>query len=178
MEFRLAPTLARRMQRAGSGLTLDPAPRSSVFAVLPTVARALRVSELATAVGVRPDTIRYYERVGLLPSPNRTPGGYRAYDAAAVDRLRFIRGAQRLGLRLVDIRHLLAVRDTGVCPCEPAEQLLRRRLAEVDAEIARLTALRTEMAAMAAALPVSGCSPPSPGTRCPSMEGGDPTCSC
>ena len=67
------------------------------------------MSELATAVGVRPDTIRYYERVGLLPPPNRTAGGYRAYDAA-VDRLRFIRGAQRLRLRLVDIRHLLAVR--------------------------------------------------------------------
>ena len=78
--------------------------------MLPTVARALRVSELATVAGVRPDTIRYYERVGLLPSPNRTPGSYRAYDAAAVDRLRFIRGAQRLRLRLVDIRHLLAVR--------------------------------------------------------------------
>jgi hypothetical protein len=85
------------------------------------------VSELATVVRVRPDTIRYYERVGLLPPPNRTPGGY--------------------------------------------------RLAQVDAEIARLTALRTEMAAMAAAL-VGGCSPPSPGTWCPSMEGGDPTCSC
>jgi DNA-binding transcriptional MerR regulator len=149
-----------------------------VRAVTLTAARGLRVSDLATAVGVRPDTIRYYERVGLLPSPNRTPAGYRAYDAAAVDRLRFIRGAQRLGLRLVDIRHLLAVRDTGACPCEPAEQLLRRRLAEVDAEIARLTELRAEMAAMAAALPMTDCPPPSPGTWCPSTEGGDPTCSC
>ncbi len=136
------------------------------------------MSDLATAVGVRPDTVRYYERVGLLPPPDRTPGGYRAYDAGAVDRLRFIRGAQRLGLRLVDIRHLLAVRDTGTCPCEPAELLLRRRLAEVDAEIARLTALRTEMAAMAAALPATECASPSPGTWCPSTEGGDPTCSC
>jgi DNA-binding transcriptional MerR regulator len=86
------------------------------------------VAELAAAVGVNPDTIRYYERAGLLPASARTAAGYRAYDPAAVDRLRFIQGAQRLGLRLRDIRDLLAVRDTGECPCEPAEQLLRRRL--------------------------------------------------
>src|SRR5438128_7089830 len=91
--------------------------------------RGLRVAELATAVGVAPDTIRYYERAGLLPPPARTPAGYRAYDDAAVDRLRFIQGAQRLGLRLRDIVNLLAVRDTGVCPCEPALTLLTRRLA-------------------------------------------------
>jgi DNA-binding transcriptional MerR regulator len=103
-----------------------------------TVPRGLRVAELAGAVGVAPDTIRYYERAGLLPPPARTSAGYRAYDPGAVDRLRFIQGAQRLGLRLRDIRDLLAIRDTGVCPCEPAEQLLRRRLAELDAEIARL----------------------------------------
>jgi DNA-binding transcriptional MerR regulator len=58
--------------------------------------------------------------------------------------MRFIQGTQRLGLRLSDIRDLLAVRNTGTRPCEPAEDLLSRRLAEVDAEIARLTALRGE----------------------------------
>jgi DNA-binding transcriptional MerR regulator len=142
-----------------------------------TVVRGLRVAELAAAVGVRPDTVRYYERAGLLPPPKRTAAGYRQYEAAAVDRLRFIQGAQRLGLRLADIRTLLAVRDTGSCPCEPAEQLLRRRLAEVDAEISRLTALRAEMAAMADALPAAECPPPNPGTWCPPAEGGDPPCS-
>ena len=54
-----------------------------------------------------------------------------------MDRLRFIQGAQRLGLKLRDIKDLLAIRDTGVCPCEPAEELLRRRLAELDAEMVR-----------------------------------------
>jgi DNA-binding transcriptional MerR regulator len=126
---------------------------------------------------VRTDTIRYYERVGLLPPPARTATGYRDYDAGAVDRLTFIQGAQRLGLRLVDIGHLLTVRDTGRCPCEPAGELLRRRLDEVDEEIARLTALRAEMAAMAAALPQADCPAPTPGTWCPpEEEGGD--CSC
>jgi DNA-binding transcriptional MerR regulator len=126
---------------------------------------------------VRTDTIRYYERVGLLPPPARTATGYRDYDAGAVDRLTFIQGAQRLGLRLVDIGRLLTVRDTGQCPCEPAGELLRRRLDEVDEEIARLTALRAEMAAMAAALPQADCPAPTPGTWCPpEEEGGD--CSC
>lgn len=133
--------------------------------------RGLRVAELADAVGVRPDTIRYYERAGLLPPPARTPAGYRAYDQAAVDRLRFIQGAQRLGLKLRDIADLLAVRDTGVCPCEPAEQLLRRRLAELDAEMARLGALREQMMAMVEALPASDCPPPAPGTWCPPSQG-------
>ncbi|SFO17129.1 DNA-binding transcriptional regulator, MerR family [Geodermatophilus obscurus] len=141
-----------------------------------TQRRGLRVAELAAAVGVAPDTVRYYERTGLLHPPSRTPAGYRTYGDDAVERLRFIQGAQRLGLRLADIRALLAVRDTGTCPCEPAEDLLRRRLAEVDAEIARLVALRAEMAAMADALPSADCPPPSPGVWCPPAGGGDPTC--
>jgi DNA-binding transcriptional MerR regulator len=133
--------------------------------------RRLRVGELADAVGVTADTVRYYERAGLLPPPSRAPSGYRAYHVGAVDRLRFIQGAQRLGLRLSDIRDLLAVRDTGTCPCEPAEDLLTRRLAEVDAEIARLTALRREMATMLAGLAQPGCPTPVPGTWLPA-EGG------
>lgn len=138
--------------------------------------RGLRVGELAKTAGVAPDTVRYYERAGLLPPPARTAGGYRAYDANAVDRLKFIQGAQRLGLRLRDIADLLAVRDTGICPCEPAEALLRRRLADLDAEMARLAALRTQMVAMLDALPATDCPPPVPGTWCPPEEGGDPPC--
>src|SRR5438128_1281948 len=141
-----------------------------------TVARGLRVGELASAVGLTPDTIRYYERARLLPPPERTATGYRSYGAWAVDRLMFIQGAQRLGLRLADIRELLSVRDTGSCPCEPAEALLRRRLAEVDAEIARRVALRAEMVAMADALPAADCPAPIPGTWCPPVEGGDSSC--
>jgi DNA-binding transcriptional MerR regulator len=135
-----------------------------------TAPRGLRVAELADAVGVAPDTIRYYERTGLLPPPARTPAGYRVYDQGAVDRLRFIQGVQRLGLRLRDIRDLLAIRDTGVCPCEPAEQMLRRRLAELDAQMAHLAALRVQMTAMIDTLPSRDCPPPTPGTWCPPTE--------
>ena len=136
--------------------------------------RGLRVGQLAEAVGATGDTIRYYERAGLLPAPGRTASGYRAYDDSAVDRLRFIQGAQRLGLRLADIRDLLAVRDTGSCPCGPAEDLLARRLAEVDAQIAALTALRREMTAMLDGLGRDDCPAPSPGTWSPPIrEGGE-----
>jgi len=139
-----------------------------------TAARGLRVAELGEVVGLSPDTIRYYERAGLLPPPARTAAGYRAYDDGAIDRLKFIQGAQRLGLRLRDIADLLAIRDTGTCPCEPAAQLLRRRLAEVDAEMSRLAALREQMVAMIDGLPSADCLPPSPGTWCPpTTEGGD-----
>ncbi|WP_163512316.1 heavy metal-responsive transcriptional regulator [Fodinicola acaciae] len=132
--------------------------------------RGLRVAELARAVGLSADTIRYYERAGLLPPPARTPAGYRIYDHQAIDRLKFIQGGQRLGLTLHDIADLLAVRDTGACPCEPAEHLLRRRLAELDTEMARLAALRTQMVTMLSTIPTANCADPTPGTWCPSPE--------
>lgn len=129
--------------------------------------RSYHVTELASEVGVRPDTIRYYERAGLLPPPPRTPAGYRLYPSSAVERLRFIQGCTRLGLRLADIADLLAVRDTDTCPCEPAEALLRRRIADVDAEMARLTALRADLVHMADSLPAPNCLNPIPGTWLP-----------
>lgn len=127
----------------------------------------MTVAQLARRVGVRPDTIRYYERAGLLPPAPRTSGDHRRYGEDAVDRLQFIQGAQRLGLRLREIETLLTVRDTGDCPCEPAEHLLRQRIAEVDAELARLNALRTTLVRMVDALPDPDCLQPEPGTWCP-----------
>jgi MerR family transcriptional regulator, mercuric resistance operon regulatory protein len=112
------------------------------------VSAGLTVSALADRVGVRPDTIRYYERIGLLPAAARTSGDHRRWPQATIDRLRFIQGCQRLGLSLAEIRDLLAVRDTGACPCEPAGPLLARHIADLDAEITRLTELRAELTAM------------------------------
>ncbi|MFI7065227.1 MerR family transcriptional regulator [Kribbella sp. NPDC050124] len=130
--------------------------------------QGLRVAQLAAAVAVSADTIRYYEREGLLPAPERSPAGYRLYEPSTIERLRFIQGCQRLGLRLREISDLLAVRDTGTCPCEPAAELLQRRLAELDAELARLTELRGQIVAMADALPSADCLPPAPDTTwCP-----------
>jgi DNA-binding transcriptional MerR regulator len=75
------------------------------------VTEALTVGQLAALATVRIDTIRYYEKEGLLSAPRRTGGEHRRYGAADLDRVLFIRGAKRLGLRLAEIRELLAVRD-------------------------------------------------------------------
>jgi DNA-binding transcriptional MerR regulator len=135
--------------------------------------RGYRVAELAYEVGVRPDTIRYYARAGLLPPPPRTSTGYRLYPASTVDRIQFIQGCARLGLRLADIGDLLAVRDTGTCPCEPAEQLLRRRIADIDTELARLHTLRAELVDVTTTLPLQSCLDPAPGSWLPNQEGGE-----
>jgi DNA-binding transcriptional MerR regulator len=117
----------------------------------------LTVSGLAARVGVSPDAVRYYERLGLLPRPARSAAGYRRYDEGAVERLRFVKGAQRVGLRLREIAELLQVVDRGQCPCGHTETLLRERLAEVDTELARLVALRGELARLLAQAPEQAC---------------------
>jgi DNA-binding transcriptional MerR regulator len=106
---------------------------------------ALTVSALAGQVGLSADTVRYYERVGLLPEPARSAAGYRLYDQDAVGRLRLIKGAQRAGLRLREIGELLQVADQGQCPCGHTETLLQERLAEVRAELERLRALEADL---------------------------------
>jgi DNA-binding transcriptional MerR regulator len=111
---------------------------------------ALRVSEVADRVGLTPATIRYSERLGLLPTPERTPSGYRQYDEGVGDRLRFIKGAQRFGLRLDEIRQLLDIQDQGQCPCGHTQELLRTRVREVDEEMRRLRGLRQDLLQMIA----------------------------
>ncbi|HWD45887.1 MAG TPA: heavy metal-responsive transcriptional regulator [Actinomycetota bacterium] len=118
---------------------------------------ALTVSALAGAVGLSADTVRYYERVGLLPEPARSAAGYRLYDEDAVGRLRLIKGAQRAGLRLREIGELLQVADQGLCPCGHTETLLRQRLAEVRAELERLRDLETELGRLLEPRPNPDC---------------------
>jgi DNA-binding transcriptional MerR regulator len=110
----------------------------------------LTVSELAEQVDASPDTVRYYERIGLLPAPPRTPSGYRQFGPDAIERIRFIKRAQRFGLRLADIAGLLAIRDSGLCPCGGTRRLLDARLAELDEEMAALSRLRADINAMLA----------------------------
>jgi DNA-binding transcriptional MerR regulator len=119
---------------------------------------ALTVSALAGQAGLSPDTVRYYERVGLLPEPARSAAGYRLYDQDAVGRLRLIKGAQRAGLRLREIGELLQVADQGQCPCGHTEALLRDRLAEVRTELERLRALEADLTRLLEVEPGSPCS--------------------
>lgn len=117
----------------------------------------LTVAALARQVGLRPDPVRYYERVGLPAAPARSPAGYRVYDQTAAVRLRLIKGAQRAGLRLRQIAELLAVIDQGQCPCGHTQALLVRRLGEVDAELARLRVLRETLAGLLTQAPAASC---------------------
>ena len=126
----------------------------------------LTVSMLAKQTGIRPDTIRYYDRAGLLPPAARSAAGYRHYEQSTAERLRFIKGAQRFGLRLREIAELLAVRDRGACPCGHAEALVQRRLAEIDAEIARLAEVRAELARLAADCAADPCPNPAGAWPC------------
>lgn len=111
-------------------------------------AMAVTISKLADQAGVSPDTLRYYERRGLLAPPARSASGYRLYGDEVLERLRFIRNARRMGLRLEDVKELLQILDRGACPCGHTTALVERRLAEVDAELARLGSMRRELVAL------------------------------
>lgn len=108
----------------------------------------LTVSKLASEVGTSADTLRYYERIGLLPEPDRSPAGYRLYGDDAADRVRFIKRAQRFGLRLEEIGELLEIRERGLCPCGRTKRLLEARVAELSEEMAALRRLRDDIEQM------------------------------
>lgn len=108
----------------------------------------MRIGELADSLGLNPRTIRYYESIGLLPAPERTPSGYRVYGGDAGERLTFIRTAQRLGISLDEVREILALRDRGEPPCAYVRGVLRRQVADLDERMAELRALRDELFAL------------------------------
>jgi DNA-binding transcriptional MerR regulator len=105
----------------------------------------VRIGDLASRSGVTAKTIRYYEGVGLVEPPARTPSGYRDYETAALERLAFIRAAQAIGLTLGEIRSIIALRDDGKSPCGHVLELLRQRADELDRRIAELRTLRGEL---------------------------------
>lgn len=112
----------------------------------------MQIGELARRAGVSSDTIRYYERMGLLDPPRRTRGGYRDYGAGAVEDLRFVRKAQAVGLRLRDVREVLEIAAGGRPPCEHVRATVRARLEEVDQRLAELRALRGKLRRLQARL--------------------------
>jgi DNA-binding transcriptional MerR regulator len=125
----------------------------------------LTVSDLGAEVGLSAATVRYYERLGLLPAPERTAAGYRQYPKEAVERLWFIKSAQRVGLRLREIGELLAICDQGLCPCGHSEALLRARMAKIDAQVAELQAVRAELARVVQRYPAAACHDPTATSR-------------
>ncbi|MCB8882917.1 helix-turn-helix domain-containing protein [Acidisoma cellulosilytica] len=103
------------------------------------------IGELAKRTLTKVETIRYYERIGLLPEPARTEGNYRSYDRAQLGRLSFIRRARDLGFSIDQVRELLDLADQRDRSCEAVDVIARQHLAEVERKIADLTALRVEL---------------------------------
>lgn len=105
----------------------------------------LTIGDLAKATDTKVETIRYYERIGLLPIPGRTSGNYRSYRPQHLGRLSFIRRARDLGFSLVQIRELLGLSDQRDRSCKAVDAIAREHLAEVDRKITDLAALRREL---------------------------------
>jgi len=105
----------------------------------------VRIGELAERAGTRSKTLRFYERAGLLPEPERTASGYRDYDEGVLDRLSFVKAAQAAGLTLAEIRQVIAVRHDSGPPCAHVAALLEVHAVDLDARIAALEATRAEV---------------------------------
>jgi DNA-binding transcriptional MerR regulator len=107
----------------------------------------LLIGDVSKHTGVSTPTIRYYEDIGLLPSPARSGGGYRRYSEAAVEELQFIRKAQALGFSLDEIKEILQLSRSGKAPCAHVLSLAHQHLAAVDERIRLLRAFRRQLAA-------------------------------
>lgn len=122
----------------------------------------MRIGDLAAAAEIPAETVRYYEKRGLLASPPRSANGYRTYDGTALNQLRFIRTAQAAGLTLAEIRSVIELRNDGTTPCSHVEGLLSDRLAAVRERQRKLAALELELAqlvARSATLDPADCDP-------------------
>lgn len=125
----------------------------------------MTIGKLAQQGRVNIQTIRYYERRGLIPKPNRSSSGYRLYDEVAVRRLGFVRKAQLLGFSLHEIDDLLSLRMRPGVTCADIRKRARQKIATVEEKIAELTRIRSALAKLATA-----CRGKGPTSECPILE--------
>ena len=105
----------------------------------------MKIGELATATATNVETVRYYEKIGLLAAPARSSANYRSYGGEHLARLSFIRRARDLGFGLEAIRELLALSDDATKSCDAVDNIASSHLAEVNRKITDLSALRSEL---------------------------------
>ncbi|MGB3470815.1 MAG: helix-turn-helix domain-containing protein [Erythrobacter sp.] len=105
----------------------------------------MRIGELAKVTGTKAETIRYYEREGILPPADRTDSNYRDYSQDHLAALTFVRRARALGFSMAQVRELLALSDHDEKPCENVDNLVKDQLLEVERKISDLSALRDEL---------------------------------
>jgi Hg(II)-responsive transcriptional regulator len=125
----------------------------------------MRTGEVAAEAGVNIQTLRYYEREGLLPEPPRRESGYRMYGPEAVRIVRFIKRAQELGFSLAEVESLLELAGGGPESCEAARALAEHRMAELEHRIADLTAMHDSLQRL-----VATCARPRSRRDCPLLE--------
>ena len=111
-------------------------------------AAAMTIGDLARATATKVETIRYYERIGLLIAPQRTPGNYRSYSSQDLKRLSFIRRSRDLGFSIDQVRKLLDLADQQERSCEAVDLVALQHVTEIDRKIRDLQALRTELERM------------------------------
>lgn len=110
----------------------------------------MRIGELARQIALNPKTVRYYESIGVLPAPERTSSGYRDYDDSYIDRLTFIRTAQRLGITLDEVKEILRFQERGEAPCSYVRGVLDSQMSSIDQRIRELNELRDQLAELSA----------------------------
>lgn len=125
----------------------------------------LTIGRVARSAGLAIDTVRYYEREGLLQKPARTSSGYRQYPADAVARLRFIRQAKELGFTLSEIRELLALKVAPGKSCAHVRARAEAKIADIEQRVAQLNRMKRALAKLAAA-----CSGRGPTSECPILD--------
>lgn len=108
----------------------------------------MSIGQLGKATGTAVETVRYYEKIGLLPPAARTAGNYRSYGSSELGRLTFIRRARNLGFAIEQVRALLSLADERQRPCGEVDALARFQLEQVDRKITDLKALRLELSSL------------------------------
>lgn len=126
---------------------------------------AMKIGELAHAVGVHIQTLRYYERLNLLRPSMRKPSGYRLYDGDALKRLRFIKNAQALGFTLHEVTELLNLRVSSIARCGDVRRRAQAKLRQVDDKIRALQALARPLRAL-----IQHCRAGQPTDQCPILN--------
>jgi DNA-binding transcriptional MerR regulator len=134
----------------------------------PATSETLKIGEVAKASGVGVETLRFYEKSGLLDQPSRTESGYRLYDTEVLGRLDFIKRAQILGFSLDEIKRVIADRRAGQSPCAEVREIVRSRLADLDERLHEMKRYRKELASALAEWDEKG---DVPGHVCGLIEG-------
>lgn len=127
--------------------------------------KALTIGQIARDAGVSVETVRFYERQGLLTPPERTPSGYRQYEEDAVWRLRFIRRAKEVGFTLKEVKELLSLRLDAATTCEDVRSRAEAKIAHIDDKIHTLHRMRERLVKLTEA-----CARRSTTGRCPILE--------